>query len=42
MLAAFSGCPFLFFFPSHPLDLYQYYDLDLVSIAAIQSLGLGP
>jgi len=41
MWAACSGCPFLFF-PSHPLDLYQYYDLDLVSIATIQSLGWGP
>ena len=26
----------------HPLDLYHYYDLELVSIATIQSLGLGP
>ena len=42
MCAACSGCPFLFFFPSHSLVLYQYYDLELVSIATIQSLGLGP
>ena len=38
-----QAIPFYSSSPSpHPLDLYHYYNLELVSTATIQSLGLGP